>query len=295
MKLELDVTPSVETVGQANKLWKRLTGLGTILLLSLGAVFMFAPFLWMISTALQPGRNAFALPPNWLPLEFTTENYSRVLRASDVPFHLFTLNSLIVAGTVTIGQLITSSMGGFAFARLRFPGRNLIFIVLLAGLMVPIQVTIIPIYIIMQKLGLVDSLWALILPWVTNVFGIFMMRQFFVTVPHELLEAAKIDGASTWRTFYQIALPLSKPMLVALAIVTFTNTWNNYFLPLIFINSWEKMTLPLGIQSLSNVYGGGNVGAIMAGVSVAVIPVLIFFLLAQRQIIEGMMAGSIKG
>ena len=289
-------TPAKPTINRWNGFWARLklSELFSTIILIVGAILMFVPFLWMISTAFQPGRNAFSLPPKWLPLEFTAENYLNVL-VSDVPFHLFIFNSFMVAGLVTVGQLITCSMGGFAFAKLRFPGNNLIFVILLAGLMVPIQVTIIPIYIIMRQLGLVDTLWALILPWVTNVFGIFLMRQFFLSLPRDLLDAAKIDGASIWRTYYQIALPLAQPMLVALVIITFTNTWNNYFLPLIFINSWEKMTLPLGMQSLSNVYGGGNVGNIMAGVSVAVLPVLAFFLFAQKQIIEGMMAGSVKG
>lgn len=273
---------------------RALPQIGSALVLTLGAILMFAPFLWMISTALQPGSNAFSLPPKWLPLDFTLDNFRRVL-ASNVPFGRFILNSVLVAGAVTIGQLITCSMAGFAFAKLRFPGSNAIFIVLLAGLMVPIQVTIIPIYVIMRELGLVDTLWALILPWVTNVFGVFLLRQFFAGMPDELIHAARIDGASVWRTYWQIALPLARPMLVALAIITFTNTWNNFFLPLIFINSWEKMTLPLGMQALSNVYGGGNVGAIMAGVSLGVIPVLVIFLLAQRQIIAGMMAGSVKG
>jgi multiple sugar transport system permease protein len=291
------ITPAKSTAHKWNSFWAKLklSELISLLILIIGAILMFAPFIWMISTAFQPGRNAFSLPPKWLPLEFSIENYANVLFNSGVPFHLFAFNSFLVAGVVTVGQLITCSMGGFAFARLRFPGSNTIFVLLLAGLMVPIQVTIIPIYIIMRQLNLVDTLWALILPWITNVFGIFLMRQFFLTLPQDLLDAARIDGASIWRTYYQIALPLARPMLVALAIITFTNTWNNYFLPLIFINSWDKMTLPLGMQSLSNVYGGGNVGNIMAGVSVAVLPVLIFFLLAQKQIIEGMMAGSIKG
>lgn len=282
----------------STKAWRRLQasfpGMLSTLILTLGAILMFAPFLWMISTAFQPGQNAFSLPPKWIPLEFTLDNFTRVL-SSDVPFLRFIFNSFVVAGTVTIGQLITCSMAGFAFAKLRFHGSNVIFVLLLAGLMVPIQVTIIPVYIIMRQFGLIDTLWALILPFVTNVFGVFLLRQFFTSMPDDLINAARIDGASIWRTFYQIALPLARPMLVALAIITFTNTWNNFFLPLIFINSWENMTLPLGLQSLSNVYGGGNVGAIMAGVSLGVIPVLIIFLLAQRQIIEGMMAGSVKG
>jgi multiple sugar transport system permease protein len=166
---------------------------------------------------------------------------------------------------------------------------------MLTSLMMPHQVTIIPMYLIMSWLNLIDTHWAIILPLSTSAFGVFLLRQFFMTLPRELLEAARIDGANHLVTFFRIALPLARPMLATLGIITFTNTWNNYFLPLVFLNSWEKMTLPLGIFSLSNVYGSGNVAVIMAGVALAILPVLIVFLIAQRQIIAGLTSGAVKG
>jgi multiple sugar transport system permease protein len=147
----------------------------------------------------------------------------------------------------------------------------------------------------MSALNLIDTHWAVILPLATNAFRVFMMRQFFLTVPHELIEAARIDGANQFTIFWRVALPLAKPALAALAIITFTNTWNSYFLPLVFLNSWQKMTLPLGMFALSNVYGAGNVSVIMAAVTLAICPVLILFLVAQRQIISGMVGSAIKG
>jgi multiple sugar transport system permease protein len=212
-----------------------------------------------------------------------------------VPFATFLWNSFEVAGVVTLAQLLTCSMAGYAFARLRFRGNKGLFALLLTSLMMPIQVTIVPLFLMMSSLGLVDTHWAIILPLATNAFGIFMMRQFFLTVPGELIEAARIDGATQFATFWRIALPLAKPALASLGIVTFVNTWNSYFLPLVFLNSWEKMTLPLGMFALSNVYGSGNVSVIMAAVVLAIGPLLVLFLVAQRYIISGMVGSAVKG
>src|SRR5262245_10804475 len=223
----------------------KLLDLAAILVLGAGAIFMILPFLWMFSTSLRPSAESYKLPPAWLPTEWHFENYATVFNSS-VPIVAFALNSIKVTFLVTVGQLITCSMAGFAFARLRFPGRNLLFILLLASLMVPGQVTIIPIFIIMRRLGLVDSHWALILPGLTSAFGVFLLRQFFLTMPQDLLDAARIDGAEPWTMFMRVALPLAGPSLAALTIITFNGTWNSYFAPLIFINSWDKMTLPLG-------------------------------------------------
>jgi multiple sugar transport system permease protein len=263
-------------------------------LLLLGCVPMVAPLLWMAVTSLKPGATAFDLPPTWIPREWHFENYSTLFH-SDAPIGAFLWNSIIISGVVTIAQLITSSMAGYAFAHLRFRGAKSLFVLMLTSLMMPLQVTIIPMYLIMSWLNLVDTHWAIILPLSTSAFGVFLLRQFFMTLPRELLEAARIDGANQWTTFLLIALPLARPMLATLGIITFTNTWNNYFLPLVFLNSWEKMTLPLGIFSLSNVYGSGNVAVIMAGVALAIMPVLIVFLVAQRQIIAGLTSGAVKG
>jgi multiple sugar transport system permease protein len=212
-----------------------------------------------------------------------------------VPFATFVWNSLEIAAAVTLAQLVTCSMAGYAFAQVRFRGNKSLFVMLLASLMMPIQVTIVPLFLMMSALGLVDTHWAIILPLATNAFGIFLMRQFFLTLPRELIEAARIDGATPFTTFWRIALPLAKPSLAALGIITFVNTWNGYFLPLVFLNSWEKMTLPLGMFALSNVYGSGNVSVIMAAVCLAVLPLLVLFLAAQRYIISGMIGSAIKG
>ena len=272
----------------------KLLDLVAIVVLGVGAILMILPFLLMFSTSLRPAAESYKLPPAWLPTEWHFENYAAVF-SSSVPIGAFALNSIKITLLVTIGQLITCSMAGFAFARLRFPGRNLLFILLLASLMVPGQVTIIPIFIIMRRLGLVDNHWAIILPGLTSAFGVFLLRQFFLTLPQELLDAAKIDGAGPWTSFVRIALPLAGPSLSALTILTFNSTWNNFFYPFIFINTWEKMTLPLGITALRGYMSSGNASVVMAAVAIAILPVLVIFLLAQRWFITGVTRTGLKG
>lgn len=272
----------------------RLIDIGAISLLTLGAIVMLMPFLWMFSTSLRASSESYKLPPAWLPTEFHVENYSAVVNSS-VPFLQFAWNSVKVTFTVTLAQLLTCSMAAFAFARLRFPGRNVLFVLLLASLMVPGQVTIIPVFIIMRRLGLVDSHLALILPGLTSAFGVFLLRQFFLTLPQDLLDAAKIDGAGPWKVFWRIALPLAGPALAALTILTFNGTWNNYFFPLIFLNTWENFTLPLGVTALRGYMGSGNPSVVMAAVALTIMPVLIVFLLAQRWFIQGVTQTGLKG
>jgi multiple sugar transport system permease protein len=266
----------------------------SLLLLIIGALIMLLPLLWMFSTSLRATAESYHLPPSYLPTSWHWENYATVFRGS-VPMVRLALNSLYVATCVTLGQLITCSMAGFAFGRLRFPAQNFLFFLMLAALMVPGQVTIIPVFIIMRNLGLIDNLLALILPALINPFGVFLMRQYFLTLPRDLIDAAKIDGAGYWTTFVRIALPLAGPVLSALAILTFNGTWNAYFTPLIFINSWEKMTLPLGMAALRSYMGSGNPSVILAAVTLAILPVLVIFLAAQRWIIEGITTTGIKG
>lgn len=272
----------------------RLVDLGAILALALGAIVMVLPFMWMFSTSLRPAAESFRLPPAWLPTQWHWENYAAVFK-STVPILSFAANSAIVTFCVTIGQLITCSMAGYAFARLRFPARNLLFVLLLASLMVPGQVTIIPVFIIMRKLGLVDNVWSIILPFLTSAFGVFLLRQHFLTLPQDLFDAAKIDGAGQWLIFRRVALPLAGPSLSALAILTFNSTWNNYFYPLIFINTAEKMTLPLGITALRGSLGSGNPSIVMAAISMTILPILLVFLIAQRWFITGVTQTGLKG
>jgi multiple sugar transport system permease protein len=266
----------------------------SLVLLIAGALIMLLPLMWMFSTSLRLTSESYHLPPSYLPTSFHWENYATVFKGQ-VPMVRLAANSLYVAVAVTVGQMITCSMAGFAFGRLRFPGQNFLFFLLLAALMVPGQVTIIPVFIIMRNLGLIDNLLALILPALISPFGVFLMRQFFMTIPRDLIDAAKIDGAGYWTTFARIALPLAGPVLAALAILTFNGTWNNYFTPLIFINTWEKMTLPLGMAALRSYMGSGNPSVILAAVTMAIVPVLIIFLFAQRWIIEGITTTGIKG
>ena len=265
-----------------------------IILAGLGAALFAIPLIFMFSSSLRPIGDAYKLPPAWFPTQFQYENYLTVL-THRIPFFDFGLNSTKITFWVTLGRLVTGSMAAFAFARLSFPGRNILFILLLASLMVPIQVTIIPIFLLMSEFKLVDNHLSLILPGLTSAFGVFLLRQFFLTMPQELFDAARIDGAGPWRLYWNIAIPQAGPALAALTIITFNQTWNDYFTPLIFINTWENMTLPLGIAALRGRLESGNPSVVMAAVALAVLPVLILFLAAQRYFIEGVTMSGIKG
>jgi multiple sugar transport system permease protein len=265
-----------------------------VLILTIGAILVSLPLLWMFSTSLRPSSESYKLPPQWLPTQFHFENYG-ALFGSSVPFVTLFLNSLKITLAVTGGQLVFCSMAGFAFARLRFPARHLLFILLLASLMVPNQVTVIPIFLLMRTFGLIDTHLSIILPGLVSAFGVFMMRQFYLSLPQELIDAAKLDGAGPWRLYTRIALPLSTPALAALGIISFNTTWNSYFYPLIFLNSWEKMTLPQGVALLQGYMQSGNPSVVMAAVTLAILPVLVIFLVAQRWIVDAFVNAGIKG
>ena len=263
-------------------------------LLTIAAILVLMPLAWMFSTSLRPTHESFHLPPAWLPTKFSWENYVAPFESS-VPFVDLFINSMRITVAVTLGQLVTCSLAGYAFARLRFPGRDLLFLLLLGSLMVPFQVTIIPIFLLMRDLGLIDNPLAIILPGLISAFGVFLMRQFFKQMPQELFDAARVDGAGHVRSFLQIALPLAGPAMATLAIITFNATWNAYFLPLVFLNSWHKMTLPQGIALLTGYMGSGNPSVVMAAVTMAIIPVLVVFIALQRWIIEALTRSGLKG
>ncbi len=254
---------------------------------------MLAPFLWMFSMSFRRPVDAFRMPPDFIPASLDISNYIELLKS--IPVFTFFYNSIIISVTITLAQLITSTTAAFAFARLRFPGRGILFILILVGMMIPVQVTIIPLFIGMSKVGLTDSLLAIILPLLTYSFGIFLVRSFFMGLPIELEEAARIDGCGAWGIFFKIALPQAKGIIAALGIFSFVNSWNLYFQPLIFLNSRENFTIPLGISGLTNYMGAGNLAVIMAAVSLSVLPVFVVFLVAQRHIIEGITMTGIKG
>ena len=255
-------------------------------------VIMLLPFYWVIVTAFVPQLLAFGKPPDWTPTNWTLENVRRVFDA--VPFWQQFLNSLKVSLLITIGSVITSTMAAYAFARLQFPGRDLLFVIFLAALMVPGQVTIIPTFILMRNLGLMNTHEALWVPGLINVFGIFLLRQFFLRTPRDLEEAARLDGAGYLRVMFQIALPLAAPAMAALAVLTFQAAWNDFFAPNLFLTSADKFTLPVGLVALRGQFGGTPT-TIFAGIMLVVIPVLIVYLLAQRRLTESIALTGMRG
>lgn len=257
-----------------------------------GALTMIVPFLWMLSTSFKSLGEVFIFPPKLLGERIVWENY---LRISDrYPFGRFFLNSLKISVIVTAFQVLTSSMAGFAFARLKFRGREAFFAMYLATLMVPFHVTLVPTFVMMRTFGWVDTHYSLILPSLVSAFGTFLMRQFFVTIPVELEESARIDGCTPFGIFVRIFMPLSKPALATLSVFTFMGTWNDYIKPLIFINSIGKMTVPLGLASMQGLYST-DWPVLMAGTVIALLPVLVVFLLAQEYFVQGITLSGIKG
>lgn len=262
------------------------------LVLLLGAMTMIVPFLWMISTSLKDYSQVFNIPPNLIPNPVIWSNYPDSFSA--LPFGRAYWNSFYIAAIVVTSQLLTCSMAGYAFARIRFPGRDIVFILFLATLMIPHQITIIPLYLIMRDLGWLDTHLALIVPpALFSAFGVFLMRQFIKSLPEELEESAILDGANRWRVYWQIILPLIKAPLAALAIFSFLGQWNNFFNPNIFLSTPEKFTIPLLLNQFRGLYVT-DWTLMMAAATIAVIPVLIIYLIGQRYIIEGVALTGLK-
>ncbi len=262
------------------------------LLMILICLVMMIPFYWVIVTAFVPQLSAFGKPPDWTPSTLTLENVHRVF--DSVPFWQQFFNSVKVSLLITVGSVITSTMAAYAFARLQFPGRDLIFVIFLAALMVPNQVTVIPTFILVRNLGLMNTHEALWIPGLINVFGIFLLRQFFMRTPRDLEEAAKLDGAGYLRVMFQIALPLVAPAIAALSVLTFQAAWNDFFSPNLFLTSPDKFTLPVGLVALRGEFGGTPT-TIFAGIALVVIPVLIVYLLAQRRLTESVALTGVRG
>jgi len=261
------------------------------IILMTGAATMVLPFLWMISTSLKPLNEVFIFPPTFLGSRIAWENYLKI--SERFPFWLFFLNSLKVSFVVVFAQLLTSSMAGFAFARLKFKFRDVLFALYLATMMIPGQVTMIPNFILMRTYKLVDTHYSLILPALVSAFGTFLMRQYFLTIPSELEEAAKIDGCTPFDIYWRIFLPLSGPSLATLGIFVFMGTWNDFLSPLVYINTQSKMTLPLGLASMQGMYST-DWPALMAGTCISLLPVLIVFLAAQDVFIKGVTLSGLK-
>lgn len=265
-----------------------------IVVMAVLGFFMLMPFFWLFSMSFRSVADAYKMPPSFFPPNLDFKNYWSVLHSS-VPFVDIYLNSIEIAVLVTVGQLITCTLAAFAFARLNFPGRDALFFILLVGLMFPAQVTILPIYLGYADIGLLNRPIGLALMYLTSSFGIFMMRQFMQSQPKALEEAALMDGAGYIKIFWRISLPQLRPALSALSIITFTQTWNYYFQAKVLLQAQTSMTLPLAMDVLRGYMQSGNLSLVMAAMSMAVLPVIILFLLAQKMIIEGVTMSGIRG
>ncbi|XID93522.1 carbohydrate ABC transporter permease [Paenibacillaceae bacterium WGS1546] len=273
---------------------RTLGAVGTYSALGAISLVMLVPFLWMITTSFKEQQKVFAYPPQLIPTSFRWQNYADVF--DRIPFHLFYFNSVYIAILVVAGTVFFASLAGYAFARIPFSGRNAVFLALLSAMMIPHEVTAIPMFLTMRELGWIDTHIPLVLLPIFGaggVFGIFVMRQFFITVPKELEEAAMIDGCNRFRIYGQIMLPIAKPGLATLTIFTFVTNWNEFFDPLIFINSRSLMTLPLGLSLFTDEVGTAW-HLLMSATVMATVPLLIVFFLAQRQFIEGVAMTGIK-
>lgn len=263
-----------------------------ICLLILGISFLF-PFVWMLSTALKPEAQIFKWPPEWIPDKFLWSNFPEAL--TFVPFGTYVTNTLTICLWAMVGTCISSALVAYGFARIQWPGRNFLFMIMLSTMMLPAQVTMIPIFVIFKKIGWVGSYKPLIVPaFLGAAFFIFLLRQFFLTIPQELSEAAKIDGCSEFRTFWQIILPLARPALATVALFTFMNHWNDFMGPLIYLSDEKMYTVSLGLQQFIGQYGT-RWGMLMAASTVATLPIIILFFFAQKTFIQGISTTGIKG
>lgn len=271
----------------ASLIWTSYIVLGT------GAILMLIPFLYMVSTSLMKPGNELMMPPELIPDPFVWSNFKNVW--VEVNFFKYTLNSLFVTALDLIGMVFSCAIVAYGLAFFRFRGRNLIFLAMLGTMMLPSQITMIPTYFIWKNLGALDTYYPLIIrSFLGGAFGIFLLHQFFRTLPRELYDAAWVDGANPWKIFYIIYLPLSKPALSALAVFTFISAWNNTLEPLIYLQSKDLYTLPLGLLFLKNEVNN-RMTMIMAGAVITIIPVLLVFLFAQKYFVQGVASTGLKG
>jgi len=261
----------------------------------LTAIIMFLPFIWMLSSSLKLPTKVFSYPIEWIPGNPQWDNYKNVWNAPHTPFSRYFFNSVIVTFLSVAGSLTVCAMAAYAFAKLNFKGKNVIFICYLATMMIPQQVTLVPRFMIMNWIRMVDTHWSLILPSLFNIIIIFLLRQFFMKIPDEIIESAYIDGASHLRIFLQIIIPVSVPALISAGTLAFVRSWNDYMNPLIFINSEKMYTVTLGIQNYLNVDGQPRYDLAMAASVISLLPVMAFFLSIQKYYFDGMITSGIKG
>ncbi|MFI5731934.1 carbohydrate ABC transporter permease [Kribbella sp. NPDC051587] len=258
----------------------------------LGLVAVAAPFVWMLLGSFKAQGELLRVPPTWLPENATTENYAALFSKAHFPRYF--LNSGIVALVVTAGNLIFCSMIGYALAKLHFKGKNALFVLVLATLMIPGMVTFVPLFVLVTNAGLANSYPGLILPFLVSPFGVFLMRQFFGSLPDDLMDAGRVDGAGELGIFARIMLPLTRPALATLGILTFLGSWNNFLWPLVIAQTEDKYTLPVALALYSTGQNAQNFGLLMAGAVVVVVPVLVLFLVFQRHVTKGIAITGLK-
>ena len=261
-------------------------------LLMLGAVLALIPMVWMVSASLMPSGEASSFPPRFFPSRPTLEHYTDLFTRLNLGRYL--LNSAFVALVVTSASLIINAMAGYAFAKLRFRGRDRLFRALSTGLVLPVQVAMLPLFLLLKNMGLINTYWGVIIPGLASIFGIFLVRQYALAIPDEMLDAARVDGASEFRIFWSIVVPGIMPILATLSIWTFLATWNDFMWPLIVLSDASHYTLPVALANLSGEHVQ-DTELMMAGSVLTVIPVMLVFLFLQRYYIQGVMAGSVKG
>lgn len=269
---------------------------GLVALMAVLAVPFVFPTWWMATSSMKTTSEILRVPPTIWPDAPSLEPYARVFTLQ--PFAQQYWNSLYIAALVTIGTIFVASLAGYAFARIQFPGANLLFIVVLVGLLIPTEVTIVPLFRMVNSLGLIDTHWPLIVIPILgapSVLATFIMRQFFLGLPHELEEAGRMDGLTRWGIFWKIAFPLARPAVAAVAIFTFLKSWNMYLEPIVYLSSRENFTLPQALTQYVDAYGGPIWNVQLAATTLTVIPVLVVFVLAQRQFIQGLAQTGLKG
>jgi multiple sugar transport system permease protein len=295
MKISDAQTKTIPNQQVSIKLGKKIKPTRILLhiVLIFGAFLMVAPFLWTISSSLKDMSQIFLVPPKWFPDPVTFQNYPNSLTA--MPFGKAYFNSFYITGLVVFLNILTCSMAAYAFAKIRFYGSNVLFILFLATMMIPKQVTMVPLYLIMDKLGWIDTHLAIIVPaGLFNAFGVFLLRQFIRGIPNELEEAAVLDGANPLRIYWSVILPLIRPALAAFGIFSFMGIWNGFLEPLIYLSTPEKFTVPLLLNTFKGLYFT-DWSLMMAGTTISIIPVLVVYIIAQKQIIEGIALTGSKG
>ena len=260
--------------------------------LIVGSALALLPMLWMVSASFMAAGEANSFPPRLIPRDPTLEHYRALFTSLNLGRYL--LNSTIIATTATALSILINSMAGYAFAKLRFPHRDRLFRLLTLGLVIPVQVAMLPLFLLLRQMGLVNTYWAVIIPSMASIFGIFLIRQYARSIPDDLIDAARIDGASELRIYWSVVLPVIRPILATLAIWTFLSTWNDFMWPLIVMSDREYQTLPVALAGLSREHVQDN-ERMVAGSVVTILPVLILFLALQRHYIQGILMGSVKG